>query len=51
MRCYRDGFGYEYRVPDECVDEFERRLGVALRIKIAMQVLLVAGLLYLAWFC
>lgn len=49
MRTYRDGLGHEYNVPDENVEEFERRRTILLCIKIALQLLVLAGLLWLSW--
>lgn len=46
---YRDGFGYVYDVPPECEAEFERRRRVLLKIKIAVQIIVIAGLLYLTF--
>ena len=50
MRQYKDGLGHVYNVPDDKVEEFERRRGVLLRIKIAIQLILLGGLIALGWF-
>jgi hypothetical protein len=38
---YKDGFGYVYDVPDECVAEFERRHGLLLKIAIFIKVMII----------
>jgi hypothetical protein len=49
MQTYRDGLGHVYEVPDDAIAEFERRRGVLLRIAIGIKLLILCGLLYMAW--
>jgi hypothetical protein len=46
---YRDAFGYCYNVPEDLIEEFERRRGILLRIAIVGQVLLLAAIMAFAW--
>lgn len=46
---YKDGLGHVYNVPEDCLNEFERRIGVLLRIGIAGKLVLLAGILWFAW--
>ncbi len=45
---YKDGLGYEYNVPAECVSKFEYRRRQLLYIAIVSQIILLACMLYMA---
>jgi hypothetical protein len=49
MTQYKDSLGHIYNVPDDKVEEFERRREVCLKIAVAGQLLILAGLIALNW--
>ena len=47
---YIDGLGYEYDVPEHCIEEFERRRGIILKIAIVGKIILLAGLIVFMYY-
>lgn len=46
---YTDGLGHAYNVPEDRLEEFERRQGVLLRVGIVGKLLVLAGILWFSW--
>lgn len=49
MKTYRDSLGFTYEVSKENVEEFERRRGVLLKVAIVVKLVMLVGILYLAF--
>lgn len=49
MKIYRNWLGRRYEIPDDQVEAFESRRRPMLIAKIVIQVIVLAGLLVLAW--
>ena len=46
---YLDGLGHIYDVPVECVDEFERRRGMCLKLAVVIKLLILTAIIYFFW--
>jgi hypothetical protein len=49
MRIYKDALGHVYDVPEDRIEEFERRRDILLRIGIAGKLIVLACVLWFAW--
>lgn len=46
MRVYKDGLGHKYEVPDNRIEEFERKRAIALAIAIIGKIIVIGWLVY-----
>lgn len=46
---YRNGLGHVYNVPEDCLERFEYRRAILLRIVVIGKVFVLMCVLYFAW--